>query len=303
MTTTSRALGSVSTGTLRADQLADAFLGAIDDLRLHDRMPEGLAYRAQLLACTSSSPVADDLPEDASETVEALIEVLDSAANPGWYFGSHPGDGADYGFWPVEEEEPSTSSAAVFDSLDIAQAHHLFASDHHEGQASELYERLCRCERIYKPGAMGNRWELLSDNGKEIYRELCAKHGCECEYDKLTHIVAESSMDADDDCVAWFLEHYDDNPQDLCNYDHSDFVNLDMCYCKDLISFYDDNEKSVIEWCDEVCNAYGYSNLICMLEGEEESIMDADDFKMALVNKAMTYVGGELNRLVSETAL
>jgi hypothetical protein len=109
METIAPAGGSVSHGTLRADHLADAFLGEIDRLRLHDRISADLVHRAQLLACSASSPVAPDLPADADETIEELIEVLNTAANPGWFFGAHPGDGADYGFWQEEEEpEPQT---------------------------------------------------------------------------------------------------------------------------------------------------------------------------------------------------
>lgn len=101
--------GSISSGTLRADHLADAFLGEIDRLQLHDRISADLTHRAQLLACSASSPVAPDLPADAHETIEELIEVLNTAANPGWFFGAHPGDGADFGFWQEDEDpEPQT---------------------------------------------------------------------------------------------------------------------------------------------------------------------------------------------------
>jgi hypothetical protein len=34
--------------------------------------------------------VAPDLPADADETIEQLIEVLNIAANPGWFFGGPP---------------------------------------------------------------------------------------------------------------------------------------------------------------------------------------------------------------------
>ena len=37
--------------------------------------------------------------EDADWMIEDLIDALDSLAPEGVYFGTHPDDGADFGFW------------------------------------------------------------------------------------------------------------------------------------------------------------------------------------------------------------
>lgn len=51
----------------------------------------------------------DDHPFWASEMARMMLdediwEALDSIAPDGTYFGAHPGDGSDYGFWQYEKE-------------------------------------------------------------------------------------------------------------------------------------------------------------------------------------------------------
>lgn len=37
--------------------------------------------------------------EDATILLDSLFDTLDLYAPDGYYFGAHPGDGSDYGFW------------------------------------------------------------------------------------------------------------------------------------------------------------------------------------------------------------
>ena len=36
---------------------------------------------------------------------EVLFRWMDKIAPPGYYFGAHPGDGSDFGFWEIERED------------------------------------------------------------------------------------------------------------------------------------------------------------------------------------------------------
>lgn len=92
---------SVSHGTLRPQDLLWTFLDILKDT------PE----YAQL-TCSNVIPShakededAGWWEEEASYIMESLIETLNSYAPEGYYFGTHPGDGSDYGFWKTEEYE------------------------------------------------------------------------------------------------------------------------------------------------------------------------------------------------------
>jgi len=104
-------LGSVSTGTLRTEDLLRAFA---DDLEDHVRANRGchglgLAAKRKLIR---EARIASECYEaaEADEVLEQIQEALAEFAPPYCYFGAHVGDGADFGFWP----EPG-----LFDSDDI----------------------------------------------------------------------------------------------------------------------------------------------------------------------------------------
>lgn len=90
---------SISHATLREEDLIPAFEALLDTAGVeYDRPP---SVDKLLLG----QALTDDEQEEVAYYVnETLIDLLDKIAPDGTYFGAHPGDGSDYGFWEGETE-------------------------------------------------------------------------------------------------------------------------------------------------------------------------------------------------------
>lgn len=98
-------MGTVCHGTFRPQDLIPAFMAALANM-------DPAAYAQMVMSPFPPVPAyvydeGDRCPwwdsEDATLVIVALTEALEQAAPEGWTFGSHPGDGSDFGFWPIEE--------------------------------------------------------------------------------------------------------------------------------------------------------------------------------------------------------
>jgi hypothetical protein len=87
-------LGSVSTGTLRTEDLLETFAATLNSL---DKANPLIGEALDLLALDDWNPGA--LVEKACEIVNELTDALNECSPPFVYFGAHEGDGADFGFW------------------------------------------------------------------------------------------------------------------------------------------------------------------------------------------------------------
>lgn len=93
--------GSVSTGTLRNEDLIPRFLEVLDRYA-PAKAKELLDLYPNTLENLDDEDDADDFARGM--LLHDLFEALDEIAPEGYSFGAHEGDGADFGFWPVEED-------------------------------------------------------------------------------------------------------------------------------------------------------------------------------------------------------
>lgn len=92
-------VGTVSHGTLRTEDLLEAFASELE--RLCDNC-QVIIEEANDLAGKLADGDADALDKSAAlELVNDLIDELNNYAPPDMYFGAHEGDGADFGWWSL----------------------------------------------------------------------------------------------------------------------------------------------------------------------------------------------------------
>ena len=138
-----------------------------------------------------------------------------------------------------------------FDRFDIVSAHHTFYSEHHSGQFSDGYSRLCRIEESpirFRPGAAWNGYQSLSENGKEIYQELCDRHG------------VKNPNEIPDDCIVYTLP--ESWASAIVNDDWSGYRNSEMVIIESFLESLPDNSYLTLwDYDSEFCyhhDAYDY---------------------------------------------
>jgi hypothetical protein len=170
--------GSISHGTLRSEDLLEAFSSELENrakesiISAHYRnrkkkdneyfgvvisdAVKHLALVGEAVACAFLTK--DDMNESeyVSELIESLTSALEYYAPEYGYFGTNEGDGSDFGYWPINME-------------DIKEQVDLVISDWNEVPKGFLGEILCINERgnctlsvRYKQGAIVKTKELWS---------------------------------------------------------------------------------------------------------------------------------------------
>lgn len=106
MTEAKPAIGTLIEGTQHTPDLLRAFADELERLRgcVTPTVRNARVLVRSLEGRTIDNKFRDMTEEDATEMVVTLMDQLDELAPPFSYFGSHPGDGADYGFWPCDSD-------------------------------------------------------------------------------------------------------------------------------------------------------------------------------------------------------
>lgn len=100
--------GSISSGTMRTEDLIPAFAAELDYL--------GGCTRGERKLINEANRLTDYESLAASDILDELFIALDERAPAYGYFGSHEGDGADYGFW-LSGDFPANDA---FDGLKVS---------------------------------------------------------------------------------------------------------------------------------------------------------------------------------------
>lgn len=137
-------IGSVSHATLRPEDLLPAFADTLETLARDFKRAR--QYRKLIKEARSVDPESDDAPEVLSELEDALQEF----APPYFYFGAHPGDGSDFGFWLPENPFEDFDGLRVSDTSAVPRGYSgevLHINDH--GNATLYACTRGRCHEVW----------------------------------------------------------------------------------------------------------------------------------------------------------
>ncbi len=91
-------IGSVSHATMRPEDLIPRFISELQSQKPLHREHRKLIREIKRNQRTMKNPAYYD-NEQVSWDLDALFDALDQYAPAYFYFGAHPGDGSDYGYW------------------------------------------------------------------------------------------------------------------------------------------------------------------------------------------------------------
>lgn len=147
-------IGSVSTATMRNQDLLPDFIWELRHMGHRDKKLTIIEKRVN--TAIKGEYGWDDAywnSEEASWDLESLFDMLEEHALPYMYFGAHPGDGADYGFWITEDLEYCFDGLKVEDLNDIPV--------NYTGEVLEVNERGNMTLYAYSRGKSKEIWSVV----------------------------------------------------------------------------------------------------------------------------------------------
>ena len=147
-------IGSVSSCTMRPEDLIPSFLW---EVRRQKRTVPGHRRECRAIEARSNKDGYFE-SEDCHFDLESLFDMLDAYAPMYFYFGAHPGDGADYGYWLSESFEEDFDGLKVSDLSEVPNTYSgevLLVNDH--GNMSLYVARA----RKRKPVELSEVWAIV----------------------------------------------------------------------------------------------------------------------------------------------
>lgn len=132
---------SVSPATLRPQDLIPVFLDVIRDTAEYAQMN----LSGDLAVITDAGASDSDERWDSEEVSyflnETLFDILNDYAPEGYYFSSNEGDGADFGYWKLDEEDEYEEDEFYYeDDEDISQSGYLQITVYSNYDCAPSYE-------------------------------------------------------------------------------------------------------------------------------------------------------------------
>jgi hypothetical protein len=115
---------------MREEDLIPAFISELESMRPFRRNDRAKVREIKRAMRKADYFQSEDASYDLNET---LFDLLNSYALPYFYFGAHPGDGADYGFWLSDSFQDDFEGLKVSDLSEVPQAYSgevLLVNDH-----------------------------------------------------------------------------------------------------------------------------------------------------------------------------
>lgn len=118
-------IGSVSHGTMRKEDLIPSFCSELRSLGHRSKELTRIEKKQDKKGYYES--------EDSDYDLDSLFDMLNNHAMPYFYFGSHVGDGSDFGYWLLESCIEDFEGLKVSDLSEVKDSYSgevLYVNDH-----------------------------------------------------------------------------------------------------------------------------------------------------------------------------